>query len=89
MPPRGRRRASRARCGLSPVERQRHPDERAEDQDGEAQMQREPILADVDAVGEAGAHHVPADRALQRAEREDAGEPGRQSARGMRPAARK
>ena len=40
--------------------------QRAEDQDREAQMQRQPVLADVDAVGEAGAHHVPADRALQR-----------------------
>ena len=44
-------------------------------------MQGEPVLADVDAIREARAHHVPADRALQRAEREDAGQPGRQRAR--------
>ncbi len=35
-------------------------------------MQRQAVLADVDAVDEAGLHHVPADGALQAAQREDA-----------------
>ena len=65
----------------APIERQRHPDERAEDQNGEPQMQRQPVLTHIDAFGKAGAHHVPADRALQGAQSEDAGEPGSQCTR--------
>ena len=31
-------------------------------------MQRQPVLADIDAIDEAGLHHVPADGALHPAE---------------------
>ena len=40
--------------------------------EGGQQMQRQAVLADVDAVDEARLHHVPADRALQAAQRQDA-----------------
>ena len=49
--------------------------------DGERQMQRQPVLADVDALGQPRPHHVPADRALQAAEREQPGELRRELAR--------
>ena len=37
-------------------------------------MGDEPVLADLDPLGEAALDHVPAERALCGAEREDAGE---------------
>ena len=39
------------------------------DHAGEHEMRRQPVLRDLDAIGEARRHHPPADRALQRAER--------------------
>ena len=35
-------------------------------------MRRQPVLADVDAIGEARLHHPPAQRALQAAQQEQA-----------------
>ena len=47
---------------------QRDPDQRAHDRQRQQQMRGQAEVADVGAVGEAGHHHVPAERALQPAE---------------------
>ena len=44
-------------------------------------MHGQPVLADADAIDQAAAHHVPADEALQPAEREDPDQPRQQRAR--------
>ena len=43
-------------------------------------MGDEPVLADLDPVGEAALDHVPAERALQKPEQQDAGERRRERA---------
>ena len=55
------------------------PEDRGEDHAGQDQMDREPVLRDLDAVGEPGRHHPPADAALQRAEPEDRPQPPAQA----------
>ena len=67
----------------------RHPQHIGEDRAGERQVDREPVLADVGALGEAARHHPPADRALQAAEDEDAGELAARARRSIRPVAQK
>ena len=49
--------------------------QRDKDHAGKHEMRRQPILRDLDPVGEAGGDHPPADRALQRAESEDDPQP--------------
>ena len=46
-----------------------------------SEMGGEPVLADLDRAGEAAFDHVPAERALQAAEHEEAGERGASAAR--------
>ena len=48
-------------------------------------MRRQPILRDLDPIGEAGGHHPPADRALQRAESEDRSTAARRSPAAIQP----
>ncbi len=57
------------------------PQRRGIDQKRQGEMGDEPVLADLDPVGEAAFDHVPAERALQEAEHEDAGERHQQMAR--------
>ncbi len=66
-----------ARCALALVIRaragrlaeiQRQPDHEAQNHEGDSQVQRQPVLADVDALDEARLDHEPADGALQAAE---------------------
>src|ERR1700709_1933646 len=68
--PPGRRRGG----GRAPQPQQR-PDDRRKNHQRQYQMRRQPILRDLDPVGEARGHHPPADRTLQRAETEDQPQP--------------
>ena len=56
------------RRAARPAEADGGVDQRRIGRGGDQQMQRQPILRDLDAVGEAGAHHPPADDRLQRQE---------------------
>ena len=55
-------------------EAQPRPENIGEEYEGERQMRREPVLADLRAVHEAALHHPPAKRALQAAQHEQNGE---------------
>ena len=57
------------------AEPEQEPQRVAEDDDGDAEMGREPVLADVEAIDETALHHVPADGALNAAKREQAEQP--------------
>ena len=58
---------------------EREPDKQGQDRQRDQQMQREPVLAHVDAVDEPGFHHVPADKTLQGAQRQHADQLQRQT----------
>ena len=63
--------AAGRRRGLVVVQPLRGPQDRDVDDAGEHKMRRQAILRDFDAMDQAGRHHPPADRALQRAEAEN------------------
>jgi hypothetical protein len=68
---RGRPNAARRLHGRPRRQALRRPHQRHIDRAGERQMRGEPVMRDVDALGQPGGHHPPADRALQRPQRED------------------
>ena len=72
--------AARRRRALLRLAAQAHqrPDDQRVDRQRQHQMHGEAILRDFGAHRQAGRHHPPADRALQRAEREDQPQPALQ-----------
>ncbi len=67
-------------CRLA-TEPEQEPERVAEDRQRHAEMGGEPVLADIGAVHEPALHHVPAERALEASEHEQAEKPRQQRAR--------
>src|SRR6185369_130411 len=76
-----RRRARSRRSFALASEVEDEPQRIAEDGDGEAEMRRQSVLAHIDTGDQAALHHVPAERALQPAEREESEQPRQQCSR--------
>ena len=57
------------------------PQDRGIDRESEGEVSDEAVLADLDPVGKAAFDHVPAQRALQKSEEQDAGERRREMPR--------
>ena len=72
---------SRTRNRRAAHDAQRHPEDRGIDRESESEVRDEAVLADLDPVGEAALDHVPAERALQKPEQQDAGERRHQATR--------
>src|SRR5207253_2113664 len=68
------RERGRAGVGARPNQSEGDPEGDGIDRQREQQMRDEPVLADIDALGEAAFDHPPAERALHRAEPEDSGQ---------------
>ena len=78
-------RAASARRAARTDERQRHPEHRREDREREAEVRGQAELRHARIVDEAAFHHVPAHRALQAAQHEDAEELPRVAGRNVAP----
>ena len=64
---------------------ERRPQDRGIDRQSESEVGDEAVLADLDPVGKAALDHIPAERALQKPEEQDAGERRRETPRQLPP----
>jgi hypothetical protein len=71
--PQARRGGARGRIAPAP-QFEGAPQHGAQDCHSQRQVSRQPVLADIGALAEPAHHHVPAERALQPAQHEDAGQ---------------
>ncbi len=80
-PCRARDAGAARRASVRSREAEQQPERVAENEQRDAEMRGEPVLADIGTLDQPALHHVPADRALKSAEHEQADQPRQQRTR--------